>query len=111
MALAIAGAVSNRTELRGPRRWLVLAIVLTLGAAVVYHHLEPMQMDGMATGVICLAVLGGGTLVAADALRRRLPRPLRFRLPTQRPRATPRPARAVPARAGPLYLRLAVLRR
>ena len=111
MAASISDAVSRRAEMRGARRWVLLALVLILAAAVVYHHLEPAQMDGMASGAVCLAVLGGGALIAIEALRRRFPRPTSFALPTPRGLAAPRPALGVPARAGPIYLRLAVLRR
>lgn len=107
----MSSAILRRAERRGAARWVLLAIVLILGAAVVYHHLGPAQMDGMAAGAVCLAVLGGGALIAVEALRRRLPRPTSFEPPTPRGLATPRPALGVPARAGPLYLRLAVIRR
>ncbi len=86
--------------------------VVALAGAVVAHH-TPIDMHGMAgmTGtMICLAVIGAATLVAVglNILPRVCPRS-----PTAGVlRALWVPAaRGTPARAGPLYLRLQVLRR
>lgn len=102
-----------RAVLRTPRRRLLLLLaVLILGGAVFYHHAEPTDMDGMVGGALCLAVLGVGTaLLISDASRRWLPE---WRaLPLLRLQSTlwPSTLRSVPARAGPLFLRLSVLRR
>lgn len=105
--------IQLRAVLRTPRRRVLLLLaVLILGSAVFYHHAEPTDMDGMVGGALCLAVLGGGTaLVISGASRRWLPE-LRA-LPPLRPKSLVRPLtlRSVPARAGPLFLRLSVLRR
>lgn len=107
-------ALRLRSALRGARlRLLLLLVVLSLGGVTAYHHGEPSGMEGMVSGVVCLAVLlgDGATLLLSAALAR-------WRL--HRPDSSPRiprsvawisPARGVPARAGPLYLRLSVLRR
>jgi len=58
--------------------------VLVLGGATVYHHIEPSGMDGMAGGVICLAVLGSGTallLTKATAAPQATPRRPELRRP------------------------------
>lgn len=100
-----------RAALRGPRRRLVLLLaILALGGLVASHHVEPKAMDGMAGG-ICLAVLAGGAALLVSRIRPRwLPRlrPLRFRRPRRLPWISP--PLSAPARAGPLYLRLSVLR-
>ena len=103
----------NGIRLRSRRRRLaLLVVVLLLGSATAYHHFEPSGMDGMTGGVICLAVLGGGTaLLLPEVLPPWRPRP--SSLPVPRPRSITHvlPVRSVPARAGPLYLQLSVLRR
>jgi hypothetical protein len=91
---------------------IALLVVLCLAGIVAYHHAQPAEMDGMGAGMLCLAVLGVGlTMLAAEWLkRRRRPAvPVRERRPHEPARIvkTPTPR----ARAGPIYLRLAVLRR
>lgn len=90
----------------------LLLTVLVLGGVVAYHHVEPSGMDDMASGAVCLAVIGGGaTLLVAALLPRWLPPWRALRL--SKPRATTWivPAQTGLARAGPLYLQLSVLRR
>jgi len=104
--------LSLRRVLRRSRyRVAVVLVLLGLGAAVAVHHGLPMDMQDMPGHAICLAVLGGGLLltagVALTAAARRLPRSAEH--PTLRALIVPSP-RSAPARAGPLYLRLAVLR-
>ncbi|MBS1895407.1 MAG: hypothetical protein JST59_29255 [Actinobacteria bacterium] len=103
-----------RAALRSPRlRLATLLAVLALAGIVVCHHIEPSGMDdGMAAGMVCLAILGVGTaLLAADSIPRWVPRP---ELPPLRAprRETPSfDVSWIAARAGPSYLRLSVLRR
>ena len=103
-----------RSALRPPRRRLAIVLaVLVLGGIVASHHVEPSGMDsGMAAGAVCVAVLGiGSALLAAETMPRWLPR---FEpLPHSRPQRElwTSPVRGVPARAGPSYLELSVLRR
>lgn len=106
-------ALGIRESLSTPRRRLaILAVLLALVGIVAYHHSEPSDMDGMALGAVCLAVIGGATAaLAVDVLRLRLPRPPVFHRPGLRFLGRPAPVRGIPARAGPLYLRFAVLRR
>jgi len=96
-----------------PRRRLLVGVsVLMLAVAVCAHHGGPMpDMYGMdAATAICLAVLVLGAAIACviSAL------PLRPRPPWSiASRAVLRvlAPRAAPARAGPIYLALAVIRR
>jgi len=102
---------NSRGRRRRRRRMILLLAVLVLGSAVYYHHAEPSGMGEMIGGAICLAVLAGGALLLSEIRSGLLPR---FRpLPLPRPRSLglPPSTRSVPARAGPLFLRLAVLRR
>ena len=105
--------ISVQWAMRGSRRRLaVLLMVLGLGGAVAVHHAMPMDMHAMAGHSVCLAVLAAGALLvaAAFAVRRVRPRPPRrtsVRIPASRPVAC---CWSTPARAGPLYLRLSVLR-
>ncbi|HEY0279116.1 MAG TPA: hypothetical protein VGC32_12690 [Solirubrobacterales bacterium] len=102
-----------REGLSGRRRrlWVVVA-VLCLAGVLAYHHSVPSAMDGMSAGSVCLGVIGGGIALLAPALGERLrslPGP-----PARRPSRAPvrhLSPRAAPSRAGPIYLRLAVLRR
>ncbi len=102
-----------REGLSTPRRRLaILAVLLALVGIVAYHHSEPSEMDGMALGAVCLAVLGGATAaLAVEVLRVRLPRPPASQRPGLLFLTRPTPVRGIPARAGPLYLRLGVIRR
>lgn len=106
-------ALRARTLVRSPRRRLLaFVVILALGGMLFYHHAEPSDMDGMVAGALCLAILGGGTaLLLSEALPRWLPKLRAISIP--RPRAASRPSsvRTVPARAGPLFLRLSVIRR
>jgi hypothetical protein len=84
--------------------------LLAITGLVAMHHGAPMDMHAMPAAAVCLAVLGVGVAVAAVAafgFRARLVLPVDWLIPASWP-AGPR---SVPARAGPLYLRLAVLRR
>lgn len=101
--------ISNRFP--GRRRQLLVLAVLVLGSAVYYHHTEPSDMGEMVGGAICLAVLAGGTLILSEIRSGLLPRFWPLPLPRPRSLGLPPPTRSVPARAGPLFLRLAVLRR
>lgn len=104
--------MSLREALRSSRRRLAVVVVLLgLAGAVSVHHGMPMDMHGMSGDTVCLALLAGGVLLVTGIALASPPGP--------RPRAvglsTPvAPSgtwcRSVPARAGPLYLRLAVLR-
>lgn len=102
-----------RMSLRRSRRRLVVVLaLLALGGAVAVHHAMP-DMHSMPGHTICLAVLAGAALLAVGISAARdgrpvLPRPL-LRL-ALRSLVIPAP-RTVPARAGPIYLRLGVLRR
>jgi hypothetical protein len=100
-----------RRLLRRSRRRLTLAVlVVAATGSVALHHGVPMQMHEMPAAAVCLAVLGAGVAVAKAAgalLVRRLALPVDWLVPVVW-LAEPR---SVPARAGPLYLRLAVLRR
>jgi hypothetical protein len=104
-------AIHLRQLLRRKRRrlGLVLALVAVTGL-VALHHGAPMDMHAMPAAAVCLAVLGVGVAVAAAAasgFRARLAPPADWPIPASWPTGP----RSVPARAGPLYLRLAVLRR
>jgi hypothetical protein len=93
-------------------RWRLAAVVavLAITGLVAAHHGMPMDMHAMPTAAVCLAVVGAGVAVAAaigGVFPARLALPGDWVIP-----AAPRSwTRSVPARAGPLYLRLAVLRR
>lgn len=103
-----------RSALRSPRRRLAIVLtVLLLGGIVASHHAEPSGMDsGMAAGAVCLAVLGVGTaLLVAEVLPRWSPRFEASPVPRTRRRLCSGRARGAPARAGPSYLELSVLRR
>lgn len=102
----------RRLFTRSHSRIALTAAVVALSGAVVAHH-TPIDVHGMpdmTATMICLGVLGAATLVAValNVLPRVRPRP-----PTVgilRALWIP-PTRGTPARAGPLYLRLQVLRR
>ena len=103
-------SLAVRAYVRRPMRRLAIVLaVLVVGGAVVAHHAMP-DMSGMAAGAACLFVLGVTAVVtaAAAAVGPARPRPASMLpLPVAR---VPAP-RSVPARAGPLYLALLVLRR
>ncbi len=104
--------ISLRATLRSSRRRLAIVLILVgIGGAVTVHHAMPMNIHAMPGHAICMAVLAGTLLLAvATAVNRasaRLPRPTNHVLPAARPEAW---CRSVPARAGPLCLRLSVLR-
>jgi len=102
-----------RTALRRSRRKLVVALaVIGLAGAVAAHHGAPMDMHAMPAAAMCLAIVAvAGAAVtagAAVAAWRRIWAPVI--------RCGPRPGwtseqRRPPARAGPLFLRLQILRR
>ncbi len=101
-----------RSALRSSRRRLAVVVVLLgLAGSVAVHHGMPMDMHAMSGQSICLALLAGAVLLVAGVVlaRARRPRPRAPKLSTP---VTPSGSwcRSVPARAGPLYLRLAVLR-
>jgi hypothetical protein len=100
-----------RRFLRRSRRHLAVAAILVATTGLVaLHHGMPMAMHEMPAAAMCVAVLGASVAVAAGAGALFVPRlalPVDWLVPVvwlTRPRS-------VPARAGPLYLRLAVLRR
>jgi hypothetical protein len=104
-------AVSIRRLLRRARwRFAAVVAVLAIAGLVAAHHGMPMDMHEMPTAAVCLAVLGAGVAIAATigvAFPARLAFPGDWAIP-----AAPRSrTRSVPARAGPLYLCLSVLRR
>ena len=89
----------------------MVAVVALAGAVVAHHNPIDMHgMTGMTVTMICLAVLGAATLVAValNILPRVRPRPPTAKI--LRSLWIPA-AQGTPARAGPLYLRLQVLRR
>jgi hypothetical protein len=102
--------IRARRLLHRSRRHLTAAIVVVAISLVALHHGVPMVMHEMPAAAVCLAVLGAGVAVASAAgavFVARWALPANWLLPLlwfTRPRS-------VPARAGPLYLRLAVLRR
>ena len=109
---ALMGPIAIRALLHASRRRLAIVVVLLgLAGAVAVHHGMPMDMHAMGGHTVCLAlVLAGVALAAAVAIA---VKPARARrLADQRAPVTrlSRSCRSVPARAGPLYLRLAVLR-
>ncbi len=104
--------MSLRAALLSTRRRLAVVLVLIcLAGAVAVHHGMPMDMHAMSGQTVCLALLAGGVLLAAGVAvaTGRAPRLHVAELSTP---VTPSGTwcRSVPARAGPLYLRLAVLR-
>jgi hypothetical protein len=92
-------------------RVVVLVATIALVGAVAAHHSVPTDMHDMSAGVMCIAVLGAGIAVASAigllALRRMSATPSAWR-PTWTWIGAPQSA---PVRAGPLFLRLQVLRR
>jgi hypothetical protein len=100
-----------RRFLRRSRRHVALAAVLVATTGLVaLHHGAPMGMHEMPAAAVCLAVLGAGVAVAGAVgalFAPRLALPVDWLVPI----AWLTEPRSVPARAGPLYLRLAVLRR
>jgi len=102
-----------RSWWRRPKRRVAVALaMIALLGAVSTHHAVPTHMDGMAAAAVCLAVTGLGVTVAVA-------RGTLAWLPTSRPLDLLQPLTAIrvpaplaaPARAGPLFLRLSVLRR
>jgi peptidoglycan/LPS O-acetylase OafA/YrhL len=104
--------IALRGSLRSSRRRLAVVLVLLgLAGAVAVHHGMPMDMHAMPGHTVCLALLAGAALIVAGAARAaaRVPRPRVAELQTPvRPLGAW--CRSVPARAGPLYIRLVVLR-
>lgn len=112
-------AIRIRRLLRRRSRRLATAAALTvLLGAVTGHHLAPgtdmpgMDMHGVDAAAVCLAILAvatAGAAAVAAVLPVALPRPLA----SIAPRAVVRARRplSVPARAGPRYLQLLVIRR
>ncbi len=100
-----------RRLLRRSRRRLTLAVIVVAATGLVaLHHGVPMDMHEMPAAAVCLAVLGACAAVAKAAgslLVPRLALPVDWLVPV----VWLSEPRSVPARAGPLYLRLAVLRR
>jgi hypothetical protein len=96
---------------RGRRRIVVCLAVLVLLGAVAAHHALPSEMHGMPAAAICLAIIGG-IAVIAPALAGRGQGHTRTSEPAGQlvSLLVPEP-RSVPARAGPLFLSLSVLRR
>ncbi len=109
--LNAVSVICVRRYLRRSRRRVTLAVLLVaITGLVALHHGMPMDMHEMPAAAVCLAVLGAGVAVATAAgalFAQRLALPVDWLVPT----AWLTEPRSVPARAGPLYLRLAVLRR
>jgi hypothetical protein len=109
--LGPVSAVSIRRLLRRARfRLAAVVAVLALTGVVAAHHGMPMDMHAMPAAAVCVAVVGAGVAVAA-AIGVGFPVRLAPLADRVVPRAPSSPARGVPARASPLYLRLTVLRR
>jgi hypothetical protein len=103
--------IRARRLLRRSRRRIALAVVVVSATGLVaLHHGMPVDMHEMPAAAMCLAVLGAGAAVANTVAAAFAPRPA---LPVDwlLPVARPSEPRSVPARAGPLHLRLSVLRR
>jgi hypothetical protein len=109
--LSAVSVIRLHRFLRRSRRDVTLAVVLVATAGLVaLHHGVPMDMHEMPAAAVCLAVLGAGVAVAVAAgalFAPRLALPVDWLVPI----VWLTEPRSVPARAGPLYLRLAVLRR
>ncbi len=104
--------IALRGALRSSRRRLAIVLVLVgLVGAVSVHHGMPMDMHAMPGHAACLALLAGAALLVVGAAAS-VVRDSRSRNGNLRTPVTPSGTwcRSVPARAGPLYLRLAVLR-
>src|SRR4051794_20071536 len=102
----------NRLLRRARRHLVVVAAIAVCGGAVAAHHTMPVDMHAMPAAAMCLAVLGVAAVSAGAAVLRRasplLPRVCGCWIPHRAPVARPRMA---PARAGPLFMQLQVLRR
>ncbi|MDX6703059.1 MAG: hypothetical protein QOF26_3285 [Baekduia sp.] len=107
--------ISAHRLLRSARRRVVLAVaLLVVGGALVAHHGVPAAMDihAMPAAAMCLAVIGtavaaAGIVMLADLGRLARPMAVLWVLHAA-PVSAPRSA---PVRAGPLFVRLQVLRR
>jgi hypothetical protein len=109
--LGAVSAVSIRRLLRRARfRLATVVAVLALAGFVAAHHGMPMDMHAMPAAAMCLAIVGAGVALAA-AIGMGFPVGLAPVAERLMPPAPSSPARGVPARASPLYLRLTVLRR
>jgi peptidoglycan/LPS O-acetylase OafA/YrhL len=102
-----------RAALRRSRREFVVALaVLGLAGAVAAHHGVPMDMHSMPAAALCLAIVTvAGAVVAVGAavvFWRRIWAPV-VRCGARSGWASAR--RGPPARAGPLFVWLQVLRR
>jgi peptidoglycan/LPS O-acetylase OafA/YrhL len=106
-------AMTLRRALRRSRRRLVVALaVVGLAGAVAAHHGWPMDTHGMPAAALCLAIAtaaGAAVAVGAGAA-------VWFRVWSGPIDGGPRPSwRSIrhhsPARAGPSFARLQVLRR
>jgi len=100
----------TRSLVTRARRHLALALVLlTLCGALAVHHGLPSGIHEMDAAVMCLAVLGAAVAIStALAVRAPLPRPT-LGSPGGGVLVAVVPG-PIWARAGPLHLRLAVLR-
>lgn len=102
-----------RRAMSGSRRRVVVALaLLSLAGAVAVHHAAPSDMSAMTGHGICLAMLAGALVAAAAAGVKRLHTapPVRAILRLVAVTLVVLAPRSAPARAGPLYLRLRVLR-
>ena len=98
--------------LRSTRRRLAVALaLLALGGVVAAHHGVVTDMHHMPAGAICLAILAGTAAVAVALGRVAVPATSGLTLIWTPVDALPPIARSVPARAGPIFLALAVIRR
>ncbi len=89
------------------RRLLTVVVLLGFSGAVAVHHAMPTDMASMPGHAVCVAALLAGALLSVCVRRPRPPRVTN---------AQALPSRCIacdwstPARAGPRYLRLNVLR-
>jgi hypothetical protein len=105
--------ISIHRLLRSARRRLALVVaLLVVSGAVVAHHGVPMDMHAMPAAAMCLAVIGTAVLAAGAALLAVIGAPMRAVATLWQPHPSPtRAPRSAPVRAGPLFVRLQVLRR
>jgi hypothetical protein len=83
-----------------------------LAGALTVHHGMPGDMHGMAAGAMCLAVVAGTTALAVAVHRGRPAGAVRsFVSVAVRDGIWVPPARGRAVRAGPVFLRVQVLRR
>jgi hypothetical protein len=85
--------------------------MIAVAGAVATHHSMPTVMHEMPAGVTCIAVLCAAVAVATGIGLLALPRTWGAPMAWRPPWAWIGPPHSAPARAGPLFLQLRVLRR